>query len=477
MSTDTVHTSDIRPLSLPIGDGRKLNADLEFLIIKAVCDGEPSRSSDLSALSLACREFYAVVAPRRWLHVRWPKVKAARREVVGHKSEKILDPLPTAILGLIRYDDTPLSTVPRVHTPHKTCCSRHLYLFHEGGILSSVEHSEASWLSLTKSLTNMSNLEAVAFNLPAPPPVSFLDALYVLPNLTTFESFSTPLHFQLTTLYPESIRRLVLQRPIEGLNIDTLATRICLFTGFTSDPTTYLPRDNHVRHQIGRSLWSSRSGEHCLFTHAIVCATLGSLNHLELDIELFDFDVLGEARFPHLITLIFHGTSPDSSSSYSLLKLKGMRTLREMSFALSAPSNSPSDFHILPSLPDPHSLQATADIISELFPELQVFRTSNPSPNDAIYYALPSTVRGIHFKSIVPVRGGTGALDKAGLVKILETLEVGRRRTITDFSAILQVALLPALLSSIVGKLPDLETLQIKAPFVEGESALFSVVR
>lgn len=367
---------------------------------------------------------------------------------------------------------------------------RNLYLFYEQDIHSSVENSEASWVSLTKSLADMSNLEAVAFNLPTPPPVSVLDALYALPNLRTFESMSTPLHFQHTVSHPASIRRLVLQRPIAGLNIDNSTTGfridpIIPFTmGFTSDPTTYLPRDNHAQHQFERSLRTSRAQEELLFAHSTICATLRDLHHLELDIELFDFDVLGEARFPNLVTLIFHGTS-SVSSSYSLLKLKGMRALREISFVLSLPSNSPSNFHVLPPLSDEYSSRATVDLVSELFPELQVFRTSNPVPDDTIYHTLPDTVRGIHFKSIIPAMRAptvphTGAMDEAGLVKILEALNVRRRRSITDLSVILQVVLTPTLLSFIVGTFPDLETLQIKAPFIDeggAQSAFFSLVR
>lgn len=94
--------------TLPVGCGRKLNSDVELLVIKAVFDSRTSRSSDLSALSLACSEFYGVVAPRRWRHVKWPKVKAIKGEAVGDKTERIIDPLPTSVLGLVRYEHGPL---------------------------------------------------------------------------------------------------------------------------------------------------------------------------------------------------------------------------------------------------------------------------------------------------------------------------------------------------------------------------------
>lgn len=75
---------------------RKLNADVEHLIVRATLATESIRSPTASALSLTCREFYEIVVGWRWIQVHWPGTKKAERLRLFH-------PLPTSILRFIRY--------------------------------------------------------------------------------------------------------------------------------------------------------------------------------------------------------------------------------------------------------------------------------------------------------------------------------------------------------------------------------------
>lgn len=324
---------------------------------------------------------------------------------------------------------------------------------------------------MTEQLAGMSALEAVVFNVRSLPPASLLEALYTLPNLISFECLSTPLNFPLTstTEYPLHLQRLVLERPIELFYIDDVKNVPW------NDPTTYLPLDNDAGQPLRRTTNTGDSfdlldKEHS-FTASILHANISHLRHLELDMELVDFDVLSEQVFPNISTLIFHGFTLHPSPSYSFLKLKGMRTLREISFFIV--KWGLHNFRVLP------SSVSGDDTVSKLFPQLKVFRMSNAHPDDAIFKALPNTVRGIHLRTMVVwtptttihTHGvNTGPLTSGSLAQILGAVRARGIRSITDFSIVLSFALTPNTLSAIVDAFPDVEELQIKGPFIEKDA-------